>query len=82
MIGNGLTDPLIQMPSIVDFACDSPVAILDPKGLQCNLMRIDAPVCKRLIEACYKFDSRVTCVPAALHCWNLFAPVTGAVNNF
>jgi len=77
IIGNGLTDPLVQMPSAVEFGCDSPFAVLDSKSPQCTAMRLGVPVCKQLIRSCYRFDSRVTCAPATLSCWGLYTPLYG-----
>lgn len=32
-------------------------------------------VCQNLIEQCYKYDSRLTCTPAAIYCWSsLYGP--------
>lgn len=79
LLGNGLTDPLIQMPSVVKYACEGPFAVFDdPNGQECMYLRQRAPVCERLIKACYKFDVRVACEPAALYCWTaLFGPLYG-----
>ncbi|KAF9225157.1 peptidase S10 serine carboxypeptidase [Gyrodon lividus] len=53
MIRNGLVDPLVQMPSIVEQA---------------------APVCEKMIESCYKFEFRLTCIPADAFCWDAISP--------
>lgn len=77
MIGNGLVDPLIQMPSVVEYACEGPYAIYDdPLGAECRALRAAAPVCKRMIQACYNFESPLTCVPATAYCWQgIFNPI-------
>ncbi|OAX37709.1 peptidase S10 serine carboxypeptidase [Rhizopogon vinicolor AM-OR11-026] len=77
MIGNGLVDPLTQMPSVVEYACEGPYAIYDdPFGAECRALRAAVPVCKRMIEACYKFESPLTCVPATGYCWQgIFGPI-------
>lgn len=69
LLGNALTDPVIQMPSVVDFACDGPFAVFDPNGMDCTAMRRNAQMCERLIKTCYKRDTRATCLPASAHCW-------------
>ncbi|KAH9005727.1 serine carboxypeptidase [Lactarius hatsudake] len=38
-------------------------------GPQCVALRTKVPICQRLIKSCYDFNSRLTCVPAALYCW-------------
>ncbi|EGO31276.1 hypothetical protein SERLADRAFT_365020 [Serpula lacrymans var. lacrymans S7.9] len=77
MVGNGLVDPRTQMPSVVEYACEGPYAIYDdPFGSECTRLRISAAVCERLIEGCYRFESRLTCIPASVYCWNsVFGPV-------
>lgn len=77
MIGNGLVDPITQMPTIVEYACEGPYAIYDdPSGTECTALRQAAPVCEKMIEACYRFESRLTCIPANAFCWNaVFGPV-------
>lgn len=71
ILANGLTDPYEQMASIPDWACDGPYAVYDdPEGPQCRALRSKVPTCQRLIQNCYKFDSRLVCVPAELYCWS------------
>jgi cathepsin A (carboxypeptidase C) len=71
ILANGLTDPYEQMASIPDWACNGPYAVYDdPDGPQCLALRSKVPTCQRLIQGCYKFDSRFVCVPAELHCWS------------
>ncbi|KAI0800534.1 alpha/beta-hydrolase [Fomes fomentarius] len=40
---------------------------LGPK--ECVAMRLETPVCTRLIESCYRFPSTLTCNPATNYCW-------------
>ncbi|KAH9011291.1 serine carboxypeptidase [Lactarius pseudohatsudake] len=61
ILANGFTDPYIQMTSVPDYACDGPYP--------CVALRTKVPICQRLIKSCYAFNSRLTCVPAALYCW-------------
>ncbi|KAF5390154.1 hypothetical protein D9757_002924 [Collybiopsis confluens] len=77
ILANGLTNPYIQMGSIADWACDGPYAVYDdPKGPQCEALRTKIPTCQRLINSCYAFNSRLTCVPALLYCnTQLFGPL-------
>ncbi|KAG0706689.1 peptidase S10 serine carboxypeptidase [Suillus ampliporus] len=84
MIGNGLVDPLTQMPSVVEYACEGPYAIYDdPFGSECRALRAAAPVCRRMIEACYKFESPLTCVPATAYCWQgIFGPIFSHGYNY
>ena len=77
LIGNGLTDPLVQMPSLPDWACDGPYAVYtDPQGPECSALRTKATRCEGLVSSCYKTNSRFACVPAAVYCWSqLFGPL-------
>lgn len=69
MLGNGLTDPYVQMASVPDYACSGPYPIYDdPDGPECTALRTKVPICQRLIKSCYQFKSRWTCVPAVLYC--------------
>ncbi|KAF9789593.1 serine carboxypeptidase [Thelephora terrestris] len=71
ILANGLTDPYEQMASIPDWACEGPYAVYDdPQGPQCLSLRSKVPTCQRLIQSCYKFDSRWACIPAQLYCWS------------
>ncbi|KAH9821652.1 putative carboxypeptidase C [Melampsora americana] len=72
LIGNGLTDPLVQFASVPDYACaPSPYAIFDEET--CASIRSKVPTCKRLQKFCYDSPSRFTCVPATLYCWSSIA---------
>ncbi|KAF9237071.1 peptidase S10 serine carboxypeptidase [Melanogaster broomeanus] len=77
MIGNGLVDPLVQMTSVVEYACEGPYAIYDdPFNAECNALRKATPVCDKMIESCYKYESRLTCIPATAFCWTgIFGPI-------
>jgi len=77
ILANGLTDPLIQMASVPDYACNGPYPMYDdPEGPECTALRTKVPTCERLISSCYNFDSRFTCVPALLYCNSqLFGPL-------
>ncbi len=74
-IGNGLTDPLHQYASYPEFACNNSYGpILDQKT--CADMRSKVGTCQNLLNACYKYQSKFTCVPSAIYCNNaLIGPV-------
>ncbi|CAK9438476.1 uncharacterized protein LODBEIA_P27000 [Lodderomyces beijingensis] len=75
LIGNGITDPLIQAGSYEPMACGrggyKPVLTEQ----QCSRMDRDYPKCVRLAKLCYKFQTAFTCVPAEYYCeTKLFQP--------
>jgi cathepsin A (carboxypeptidase C) len=70
MIGNGLTDPLIQFPSTADYLCDSKYGLFEEDSQECSNLKSKAATCSNLISNCYKYNSRLTCLPAALYCWS------------
>ncbi|KAJ7035925.1 serine carboxypeptidase, partial [Mycena alexandri] len=82
MLGNALTDPLIQMPSVVGYACDGPFAVFSPDSPQCRTLRIRRPICERMIKACHALDTRAVCAPATFYCWSLWEPLADAKRNF
>lgn len=50
-------------------------AIFDPESSTCKSLEQKSGVCQNLIEQCYKYDSRLTCTPAAIYCWSsLYGP--------
>ncbi|KAJ8462046.1 hypothetical protein ONZ45_g18075 [Pleurotus djamor] len=76
ILANGLTDPYTQMGSIADYLCDGPFPVFDTDGPQCASLRTKIPTCQRLINSCYKFNSRFTCMPAIIYCnTQLFSPL-------
>ncbi|KAJ2500988.1 hypothetical protein GGH96_002305 [Coemansia sp. RSA 1972] len=71
-VGNGLTDPLIQYKYYSKMACNStydPVLRQD----QCDKMDSTYPTCARLIDACYKWQNRIACLPAQTYCNSMLA---------
>ncbi|KAG8904827.1 hypothetical protein FRB99_001083 [Tulasnella sp. 403] len=76
LIGNGLTEPYTQFASIPEQACGGPYPVYDdPDGPQCQSLRSKVPTCQRLIQSCYTYNSRFTCVPAGFYCnQQLFGP--------
>lgn len=77
ILANGLTDPYTQMGAVADYVCDGPYPVYsDPEGPECYALRSKTPTCQRLIKSCYEYNSRFTCVPAALYCnAQLFGPL-------
>lgn len=84
ILGNGMTDNYVQMASIPDYLCEGPYAIYDdPNGPQCTALRSKVPTCQRMIKACYDYESRFTCVPAALYCTSqLYGPIQRTCHHF
>ena len=70
MIGNGLTDPRVQFPSTAEYLCDKKYGLFEKGSQECATLESKAKTCSSLIEQCYKLDSRLTCLPAALYCWS------------
>ena len=69
MIGNGLSDPYVQMASVPDYVCEGPYPVYsDPNGPECSAMRAKVPTCQRLLKACYDYNTKFACVPAGLYC--------------
>lgn len=68
MIGNGITDPLIQAKYYRPMACGEggykPVLSEDT----CDQMEKDYPKCAVLAKICYDAPSALTCVPATYYC--------------
>ncbi|KAJ7260953.1 carboxypeptidase C [Mycena haematopus] len=83
MIGNGITDPYIQMGSVADYACEGPYPLYsDPQGPECTNLRAKIPTCQRMIKSCYSYNSRPVCVPAVLYCDSqLFGPLAQTGRN-
>ncbi|OJA18682.1 hypothetical protein AZE42_08633 [Rhizopogon vesiculosus] len=78
ILGNGITDAYVQVASVPEYLCDGPYPIYDnPNGVECIALRKTVPLCQKMIKACYDFDSRFTCIPAALSCASLlYGPIT------
>ncbi|KAJ7637079.1 serine carboxypeptidase [Roridomyces roridus] len=76
ILANGITDPYIQIPSIVDYVCTGPYAIYeDPKGPECTQLRSSASTCQLLIKLCNIFPTEFTCGHAGSYCRSrLFQP--------
>ncbi|EGV61812.1 carboxypeptidase C [Yamadazyma tenuis ATCC 10573] len=75
LIGNGITDPLIQYKAYRPMGCGEGgyKSVLDEET--CEQMDSDYPKCAVLTELCYKFQNPLTCVPATVFCEKkLFGP--------
>ena len=66
-IGNGLVDPLIQYGHYATMACNSTYDPVLPER-ECDDMRKAYPTCANMINSCYRYPNRFTCVPAAVYC--------------
>ncbi|KAF3989064.1 hypothetical protein FT663_02998 [Candidozyma haemuli var. vulneris] len=74
LIGNGITDPLIQYKYYRPMMCGEggykPVLTTD----KCEQMDRQYPGCAALTQACYAFQSAFTCVPAGVYCSRIMQP--------
>ncbi|CAK9442337.1 uncharacterized protein LODBEIA_P60800 [Lodderomyces beijingensis] len=70
LIGNGLTDPLVQYEYYEPMACGlgGEPAVLDED--ECQSMSDAIPRCLSLIKGCYESESVWSCVPATIYCNN------------
>ncbi|KAH8094750.1 Alpha/Beta hydrolase protein [Cristinia sonorae] len=68
ILANGLTEPRTQFGTIPDYVCNGPFPVYAPDGAECAALRTKVPTCQRLIQSCYDFNSRWTCVPALAYC--------------
>ena len=59
-----ILDGLSQLYLLIYIYTDKP--IFDEQ--ECEMMRNAYPLCEKLLTACYKFPSALTCVPPTLHC--------------
>ncbi|RPD64649.1 alpha/beta-hydrolase [Lentinus tigrinus ALCF2SS1-6] len=56
--------------SIPEYMCDvAPYPPFEQDSAQCKGLRLETPVCTKMIEACYRFPSKATCNPATEYCW-------------
>ncbi|KAI9496665.1 Alpha/Beta hydrolase protein [Zychaea mexicana] len=69
MIGNGWVDPRIQLRYYEPYGCanDSRYKPIFDEAT-CQKMRNVLPTCQKLMNACYKYQNSITCVPAAVYC--------------
>ncbi|KAG2209772.1 hypothetical protein INT47_001920 [Mucor saturninus] len=69
LIGNGWTDPRTQFQHYETFGCatDSEYKPLFDAET-CENMKSSYPRCEKLMDACYKFQNSLTCIPASMYC--------------
>jgi cathepsin A (carboxypeptidase C) len=74
MIGNGITDSLVQNDYYQPMACGKGghKAVLTEE--QCDIMKKSAKRCSSLTSTCYRFQNAFTCVPAMVYCNGLLEP--------
>lgn len=74
LIGNGITDALVQNDYYQPMACGKGgyKAVLSEE--ECNQMTKMAGRCSTLGSTCYKFQNAFTCVPAMMYCGQLLDP--------
>ncbi|KAJ7489370.1 serine carboxypeptidase [Mycena latifolia] len=77
LLGNAVTDPLVQWPSTPEFACDGPFAVYDdPHGSECAALRARAQTCEQMLQSCYLENTEDVCGPANLYCiMEMFGPL-------
>ncbi|KAJ7655989.1 carboxypeptidase C [Mycena polygramma] len=76
MIGNGMTNPYVQMTSIADYVCEGPYPVYgDPEGAECTALRTKIPTCQQMLKSCYSSGSRHICSPALLYCVSMSTPL-------
>ncbi|KAI7886234.1 peptidase S10, serine carboxypeptidase, partial [Lichtheimia hyalospora FSU 10163] len=67
LIGNGLTDPLIQYKYYSKYACENSYGpALEQQ--ECDKMDDKYPACAKLIEKCYAAQDLHSCMPALTKC--------------
>lgn len=68
LIGNGITDALIQYKAYKPMGCGEGgyKPVLSPES--CEQLDRDYPKCAILTKLCYKFQDALTCVPATGYC--------------
>lgn len=67
LIGNGLTDPLIQYKYYAKMACENEYGPVMSES-ECQKMESKYPTCKKLIQACYDKRNAWACIPASIKC--------------
>ncbi|CCC70696.1 hypothetical protein NCAS_0F02120 [Naumovozyma castellii] len=70
MIGNGLTDPLVQYEYYEPMACGKGGEPAVLKAEECKAMNDSLDRCLGLIDSCYESESVWSCVPASIYCNN------------
>ncbi|KAH3664284.1 hypothetical protein OGAPHI_004636 [Ogataea philodendri] len=84
LIGNGITDALIQYGWYGPMACNGTLSgykQIIPDS-DCELIDEKYPRCARLIEACYRTESAITCLPANIYCETIMEPFSKTGLNY
>ncbi|KAF8602097.1 peptidase S10 serine carboxypeptidase [Ceratobasidium sp. AG-I] len=68
LIGNGLTDPYHQFGAAHEWFCNGKWKVLDKDGPECLELESAIKTCLRLVQACYDYDSDITCASASVFC--------------
>uniref|UniRef100_A0A060T003 Carboxypeptidase n=1 Tax=Blastobotrys adeninivorans TaxID=409370 RepID=A0A060T003_BLAAD len=81
LVGNGITDSLIQSKYYEDMACGKGgyPAVISPE--QCQEIHDKYPRCKQLNQICYDHESTIACVPPTLYCESLAEPYSKTGRN-
>ncbi|ODV88156.1 hypothetical protein CANARDRAFT_192635 [[Candida] arabinofermentans NRRL YB-2248] len=84
MIGNGLTDSLIQYAWYGPMACNATLSGYKQLISDEECEKIDTMYgrCKRLIQACYNSQTALTCLPANLYCERIMGPFEATGLNY
>ncbi|KAG8793931.1 hypothetical protein FRC12_001155 [Ceratobasidium sp. 428] len=72
VIVNGFVSPEIQEPTDPEYACRGPYAFWDNNGEHCAKLRSRVPRMRQLMQTCRDFETRLTCVPAAIYTLSAF----------
>ncbi|RCH80744.1 hypothetical protein CU097_003785, partial [Rhizopus azygosporus] len=69
LIGNGWTNPKIQFKEYETYGCTN-YSKYQPifNETTCKDMEVTYPRCESLMNACYRFPTSLTCIPAGLYC--------------
>lgn len=69
LLGNGLTDPYTQFGAFNEWLCDGKWKVFEEGSPECTELGSVMQTCQRLIQACYDFDSAITCASASIFCF-------------
>ncbi|ORX63371.1 peptidase S10, serine carboxypeptidase [Linderina pennispora] len=80
-IGNGLVDVLTQHAYYAKMACNSTYPPVLPQET-CDKMDAAVPTCDFLVKACYKWQTRLACIPAEYYCLSrIMGPYSDGTHN-
>ncbi|KAG2222845.1 hypothetical protein INT45_000460 [Circinella minor] len=69
LIGNGWVNPRTQLKYYEPFGCTNDSSfkpIFD--NVTCKKMKASSHKCQKFMDACYKYQNSITCVPAGVYC--------------